>query len=307
MNILVVGTGAVGGFLGTQLHLAGREVTFLARPDSAATLRDNGLRLIDHAGTEHVVAPAVTTARGIDRQWDIIVLAVKGQALQSVIADLAPAVGPATVIVPTLNGMTHMRTLAEWFGADHLLGGVCFLATEQRMDRTIVQLTPAASLTVGELDQRVDRIDSIANSLDHAGYTLSVSETISHDMWEKWFLLATAGALNCLLDADAGSAVAVPAGFATARGLIDEAKRVCAAAGFEPRSAALARAFDLLTTRESRFTTSMYRDFRAGRAVEHETIVGDLIDEGHRHGIDVPLFEAAYARLCTYSHALAGK
>lgn len=301
MNILVVGTGAVGGYLGTYLQLRGRDVTFFTRPQSVELLQQNGIRVIDYLGRERTVSPQLVTRDSVDRHWDIVVLAVKGQALASVIDDISPAVGPDTVIVPTLNGMRHMQTLTDHFGRQRLLGGFCFLSTEQREDRSITQLTEGASLTIGELDRRTDRIGEISTTFDDAGYTFSVSETIEQDMWEKWFFLATAGAINCLLDGDIGSVMGVPGGAATAARLIDESRRVCNAAGFDPREPARTQTEKVLTTPGSRFTTSMYRDLRAGRAVEHRSILGDLVDEAKRYNIDTPLLEAAYARLGIYS------
>ena len=301
MNILVVGTGAVGGYLGTCLQLTGRDVTFFARPQSVELLQENGIRVIDYRGHERAVSPRLVTRESVDRHWDIIVLAVKGQALPSVIDDISPAVGPDTVIVPTLNGVHHMQTLTEHFGRQRLLGGFCFLSTEQREDRSIKQLTEGASLTIGELDRRTDRISDIAAVFNDADFTFSVSSTIEWDMWEKWYFLATAGAINCLLDGDIGSVMSVPGGAATAARLIDESRRVCHAAGFDPREPARTQAEKLLTTPGSRFTTSMYRDLRAGRAVEHRSILGDLVDEAKSYDVDTPLLEAAYARLGIHS------
>jgi 2-dehydropantoate 2-reductase len=43
MRILVVGAGSTGGYFGGRLAQAGRDVTFLVRPERAARLRADGL------------------------------------------------------------------------------------------------------------------------------------------------------------------------------------------------------------------------------------------------------------------------
>ena len=111
MKILVVGAGATGGWFGARLALAGRDVTFLVRPGRAAVLRERGLRL---AGLDDdVFTPRTVTAAELDGRYDVVLLAVKALALEQAMADLAPAVGPGTVIVPFLNGMAHVDTLTR--------------------------------------------------------------------------------------------------------------------------------------------------------------------------------------------------
>ena len=45
MNIAIVGAGAIGGFIGARLALAGNAVSALARGATAAALRQHGFRL----------------------------------------------------------------------------------------------------------------------------------------------------------------------------------------------------------------------------------------------------------------------
>ena len=52
MRIAVVGAGAIGGYLGARLSLAGEEVTFIARGPNLAAIQANGLKLIAEDGTE---------------------------------------------------------------------------------------------------------------------------------------------------------------------------------------------------------------------------------------------------------------
>jgi 2-dehydropantoate 2-reductase len=49
----------------------------------------------------------------------------------------------------------------------------------------------------------------------------------------------------------------------------------------------------------SRQTSSLYRNMLAGRAVEHEPIIGDMLARVSDHA-EYPLLSAAYARLSIY-------
>src|SRR5258707_10923208 len=99
MRILVVGAGATGGFFGALLAGAGRDVTFLVRPARAALLRERGLGVVglgEHLELERKLA----LAADLTAPFDLVLVTVKEAGLDGAIADLAPAVGPDTLILP---------------------------------------------------------------------------------------------------------------------------------------------------------------------------------------------------------------
>ena len=57
MKIAIIGVGAIGGYVGIRLALAGEDVTFIARGASLEALRTRGIRLLNADGTE----PAIRT------------------------------------------------------------------------------------------------------------------------------------------------------------------------------------------------------------------------------------------------------
>lgn len=59
LKFLIVGAGAVGGFVAARLADAGYNVTLLVRPGRAARLRDEGLRIASQDRERQQVARAV--------------------------------------------------------------------------------------------------------------------------------------------------------------------------------------------------------------------------------------------------------
>ena len=149
MKILVVGAGAVGGYFGARLAQAGRDVTFLVRPVRSQQLRSEGLRIVSPHG-DLTLQPKTITGKELNSPFDIIFLSVKAQALDEAMKDMAPAVGPDTMIYPVLNGMRHVETLTRRFGDHAVLGGVCMVSTDLDEQGRIVQITPMQKLTYGE-------------------------------------------------------------------------------------------------------------------------------------------------------------
>lgn len=310
MSILVVGAGAVGGYYGGRLAQAGRDVTFLVRGRRAAALRERGLRLVSGDRTE-VIEPHVVTAAelaagaGLAGPVGTVVITVKAAGLDAAIAEVAPAVGPETAVVPVLNGMRHMDMLNAAFSSARVLGGVALIATQLDGNGDVAVLSPDASLTIGAQDrQRTPAVERAHQLLGGAGFPVTISDDIVAAMWSKWAFIASAGAATCLLGGTAGEIVAA-GGDASARAIVAEAGLIAAANDYPIPAAARQQTESMLTAPGSPFASSMYRDLRQGRPVEVDTILGDLLERGRRGGVRTPLLEAAAVALRVHNDRLA--
>ena len=182
MRFLVVGAGAVGGFIAARLVDAGCDVTVLVRPQGAARLRDGGLRIAGPDGAR-VLRPAVATADELTSGYDAIVLTVKSEDLDGAMADIEPAVKPPAVIIPFLNGMAHVQALTSRFGSA-VLGGTLRIATQSENDGTIRALTPQFDVELGELDGSPGtRVDRLTAAFKDAGADVTVPGNIVDAMW----------------------------------------------------------------------------------------------------------------------------
>lgn len=302
MRILTAGAGATGGYFGARLIQAGRDVTFLVRPARAAQLRRDGLRVVSPHG-DFTVAPKLVVAGEIAGPFHLVVLAVKAYALEQALADLAPAIGADTMIMPLLNGMRHIDLLAERFGEAPVLGGVCIVAATVDAEGRIVQLADMQELAYGERNGAASaRVDALDEAMQGAGFRARRSDAIMPDMWEKWVMLATAGGITCLLRGNVGEIEAVPGGADLALRFLAESASVAAASGFPPREAFMARARGTMTAKGSSFASSMYRDLQGNAPVEVEHILGDLLYRARGFDLPTPLLEAAVAQLRVYQN-----
>jgi 2-dehydropantoate 2-reductase len=299
MRILVVGAGSTGGYFGGRLAQAGRDVTFLVRPERAARLRAEGLQILSSHG-DVTLTPRLVTAADLDAPFDAVLLTVKAYSLDAAMDDLAPAVGPETMILPVLNGMRHVGKLAERFGERAVVGCVCRVATRLDERGRIVQLAGFQELAYGERNGapsgRTERLDAV---MQGAGFDARLSRTIEREMWEKWVLLATLGGITCLMRGTVGE-IEAAGGVPFVLGFLEEVVATVTAAGHPPSEAFLTNARSLLTTKGSPLTSSMYRDLQEGRPIEADQIIGDLLAHARRLGVPAPLLAAAYTHLLIY-------
>jgi 2-dehydropantoate 2-reductase len=305
MRLLVVGAGSTGGYIGARLSQAGRDVTFLVRPARAAQLRARGLEIVSPHGAL-TLAPRLLTAAQLTQPFDAILLAVKSFQLEATLDDMAPAVGPDTMILPVLNGMRHMEVLAQRFGPHHLLGATLKVSTMLDDTGRIVHLSGVQDLSYGELDgSMTPRIRALDEFLQGAGFDARLSPVIRREMWEKWVLLAALGGITCLMRGPIGAVEAAPGGAEFALRFLDEVVAVVNAVGERPAQEFLLTVRQVLTTKQSPLTSSMYRDLQGGRPVEADQIIGDLQRRARQAQIATPLIDAARAHLGVYEGALA--
>jgi 2-dehydropantoate 2-reductase len=297
MRILVVGAGATGGYFGGRLAQAGRDVTFLVREGRARTLRERGLRIVG-LGEQTVLEPELVTADAIEGPYDLVLLTVKESGLTGAVADLAPAVGPDTLIVPVLNGMRQIDVLVERFGEQAVLGGIAYVMTTIDADGDILRLAGMHRLTYGRRDGSVDdKVRAVHAALSDAGFDTALSERILSAMWSKWTFIASLGAVCVVGGGTVGEVAGVPGGTALADTVLAEAASVAAAAGHPVPEKELAAYAGMLTAQGSDDTSSLFRDLSAGLPVEAEQIFGDLVARAEALEVAVPSLAAAAIRL----------
>lgn len=307
MRILIVGAGATGGYFGARLAEAGRDVTFLVRPARAAQLRRTGLVITSPHG-DLTIQPRLLETGVSTAPFDLVLIGLKAYALDPALDDIAAVTGPETMLVPFLNGMRHLDALIARFGERPVLGGVCLVATTLNPEGGIVQLAPFQEIIYGERDGSTSpRVTAIDAAMQGAGFKARIATNVMAEMWNKWMLLASGGALTCLLRGTAGDIEAVPGGTAVAHRMVDEVMAVATAAGYPPNAATNERVRTTLTGKNSPFATSMYRDLVAGLPVEAEQILGDMVKRAQGFGQATPLLDAALVQLRIYQNRLAAR
>jgi 2-dehydropantoate 2-reductase len=300
MRILVVGAGSTGGYFGGRLAQAGRDVTFLVRPERAAYLRKKGLQIISPNG-DVTLTPRLVTAGEIDAPYDAILLTVKAFSLEAALEDFAPAVGRQTMILPVLNGMKHVDILMGRFGEQAVLGCVCKVATMVDEEGRIVQLAKFQELAYGEMkgvaSARTEELDAFMRG---AGFDAKLSSTIEREMWEKWVLLATLGGVTCLMRGSIGEIMAAPGGEEFVLSCFKEVVSVVSAVGHPPTESFLESTKLALTTKGSPLTSSMYRDLQGAREIESDQIIGDLLVRARSTRVATPFLSLANTLLAVY-------
>ena len=301
MKTLILGAGAIGGYVGGRLHQSGADVTFLVRPARNEALKRDGLVIKSSKGD--ITQKVKAVLKGSDGgPYDIVLLTCKAYDLDSAIEAAAPAIGASTTIVPLLNGMRHIDVLGAKFGDARVVGGLARVGVAMTSDGTIQHTSPFAAISFGERDGKPPRAALL--ELDAAIKKSSVDgglhQNIVQDLWDKWIMLCSLAATCCLMRGTAGDILEAGEGQAIVLETVEECHKVAAAAGCDPGPKGMENVRSYLTQKGSRFAASMLHDLEKGSMVEADHVVGDMIARAKKAGIATPNLRIAYAHLQTY-------
>jgi 2-dehydropantoate 2-reductase len=307
LRILVLGAGAVGGYFGGRLAEAEADVTFLVRPARAAALTARGL-VIESPMGDLLLPVRVATADTLTESFDTVLLTAKAYDLDQALAAIGPAVGPATAILPVLNGVAHLDRLDAVFGPHRVLGGVAYIGATLTADGVIRHLNRIHGITFGERSGGVsERVEAIAQAFAVTKVNALASDNILLDMWEKFVMIASLAGMNCLMRGSVGEIMGTRDGESLMLELLAECQAVAAASGYAPRPPHRAQCRAMLTEHGSDNSASMRRDLEGGQRTEGEAVLGDMLRRARALGTPAPLLRTAVCHLQVHENRLASQ
>jgi 2-dehydropantoate 2-reductase len=301
LKILILGAGAIGGYVGGRLQQSGADVTFLVRPGRRAALARDGLVIKSTKGD--VTQKAKTVDSGAEGgPYDVVILTCKAYDLDSAIAAVAPAVGSDSTVVPLLNGMRHIEILAKRFGEAKVVGGLARVGVAMSDTGAILHTSPFAAISFGERDGGKPRkaLVELDAAIKKSGLDGGLHANIVQDMWDKWIMLCSLATMCCLMRGTSGDILEAGEGQALMLETVEECRKVAAAAGCDPGDKGMQNVRSYLTQKGSRFAASMLHDLEKGALVEADHVVGDMIERARKAGFATPNLRMAYAHLQVY-------
>lgn len=309
MRVLILGAGAMGGYYGGRLieAKAGADVTFLVREGRKATLAEKGL-VIDSPACGNFQTPvhAITGAElAQEKPFDVVLFTCKAYDLDSALEAITPAVSANTVVLPVLNGMSHMDLLNSRFGKERVWGGVAKIAAQLLPDGTIKHLNDWRALVFGEQSGEVSpRALAFAAAFGASAVKAEPVANIMQAMWEKCVHLTTVAAMTSLMRASIGEIVR-GGGAELMLEALKSNSEVAAREGYAPSATFQQEYGRMFTDPTIPYGASMLRDIERGGQVESDHIVGFMRDKAQKYGIPARLLDISYVHLKAYEQRRA--
>ena len=325
MRFCVVGAGAIGGYLGARLALAGHPVDFIARGRNLAVINAEGFRLIEEDGSErHTRDVRAASDPSTLEAPDAVLLTVKAHQVIDLLPTLTALVGPQTMLVTMVNGVPwwyFQRLAGPWEGrvvesvdpggvlqaalaADRIIGSVVYPAAEL-LAPGVVKVVEGQRFSIGELDgSRSERIDALSQALMSAGFKAPVSRDIRSELWVKLWGNLSFNPISALTHATLEDICRFPPTRALAERMMAEAQAVAEALGVRFRITLAQRLAGAEAVGAHK--TSMLQDVENGRALELAALVGAVVELGRVTGQPTPTIEAVHAATALLARTLSG-
>ena len=314
MKIAIIGAGAIGGYVGVKLALAGEDVTFVVRGANLDAIRRNGMKLVMSDGSEHVAHDVRATndyaSAGVQ---DIVVLAMKAHQVDAVANDVPKLIGPDTVVVTMQNGIpfwyfhehggalagTTVKSvdpsglIAAKIPARQVLGCVVYPASELTAPG-VVRHIEGDRFPIGELDgSRSERALRVSACFTNAGFKAPVLDDIRAEIWLKLWGNLTFNPISSLSRSTLVDICRFPLTRELAANMMREAQTVAEKLGITFRVSLDKRIAG--AEKVGKHKTSMLQDIEAGRAPEIDALVGSVVELGRLTGTATPHIDTVYA------------
>ena len=323
MKYTIVGAGAIGGYLGAKLALAGEEVTFIARNRNLAAINARGMTLHLPDGTTEQAknVRAVQDAAEAGPQ-DVVLLTTKAHQLLDLVPGMQALFGPETMVVSMVNGIPwwYFQKLGGAYEAQQLrsvdpdgalsagidvkriIGGIVYPAAEL-LEPGVIKVIEGNRFTLGELDnQRTPRIEALSKSMMAAGFKAPVSRDIRSEIWVKLWGNLTFNPVSALSHATLEDICTYPLTRALAQRMMEEAQRVGEKLGVTFKVSVDQRIAGAQAVGAHK--TSMLQDVEQGRALELEALLGSVVELARITDTPTPTIDAIYAVTSLLSHTL---
>jgi 2-dehydropantoate 2-reductase len=312
VRFLIVGAGAIGGYLGARMAHAGVDVTLFARGPHLRAMQEHGVQVKSAEG-DFVARPTIADSLEKVGPVDVVFLGVKAHSLPQLAPHLKPVLGPETTVVSTQNGIPWWYFQGfggEWEGlrlervdpggvissaieARQVVGSIVYFSTEITSPG-VIQHIEGNRISIGEPDaSRSERCRRIAEALIASGLRCPVTTRIRHEIWVKVLGNASLNPVSALTRATLAQMLRDPGVSIVIRNIMGEVEAVSRKLGMELPVSIEQRMAGAEKVGEHK--TSMLQDLETGRPMELEALVGSVVELGERVGLPMPYTRTVYS------------
>ena len=312
MKVCIYGAGAIGGYVGAQLAIAGADVSLVARGPHLKAMRENGLKL--RIGGEERVAKVTCTDDPAELgAQDFVFVSLKAHSIPGVVDAMQPLLNDNTSIVTAVNGIpywyfyqhgnefegTTLQTIdpgaRQWtaLGPERAIGCIVYPATEV-VEPGVIQHVYGDKFPLGEPSgEQTERVQQLSKMMESAGLRAPVMDNIRDEMWLKLWGNLCFNPISALTHATLDVITATPGTRAVAKAMMLEGQAIAERLGVRFRVDVERRINGAGAVGAHK--TSMLQDLERGRAMEIDPLVTVVQELGRLTGIPTPTIDTVLA------------
>lgn len=295
MNIVIYGTGGVGGYFGARLAQSGNNVTFIARGKHLEAIQKNGLQLKSIKGN-YLLKPVNATSNIFEVEIiDLILICVKTWQLQEVAEIIKPVLNENTIVIPLLNGVENSSVLCSVIDEKHVLGGLCKVVSFIEDFGIINHMSYEPTIVFGELaNVKTERALQLEKVFKNSGISTKLASDIQKEIWTKFLFITTVSAIGALTRATIGEMIASEEIKKIMYQTAEEILNISKAKGVDLHKDIIEKQFQIIESQPYNTTSSLQRDMMKGKPSELASQNGAIVKMGKELGIPTPVNDFIY-------------
>ncbi len=306
-SVLVVGTGAIGGFYGAMLARAGADVSVVCRSDYEKVSSD-GIEVISAFGN-HQFRPrqVLNSCAQCAKNPDYILVTLKVLPEIEPAALIHDAVGPSTTIVLLQNGVDVEQSVASAFPENKIVSALAFVCVV-RPAPAVVHHQDYGPVILGDFPAGIsDETRTLGELFQKAGVPVTLTEHVQIARWVKLIWNAPFNNISVLSGGcDTRQIMDSTELSDLARCVMEEVHAIATAIGYPLPEGIIEK--NLMETRKmTAYRPSMLQDYQAGRPLEVEAILGNALRRARGLNVPVPCMETMYALMLQMDTQSQGK
>jgi 2-dehydropantoate 2-reductase len=297
-----MGAGGVGGYFGGRLAASGSDVTFIARGEHLAAMRNEGLRIASSLGNALIHPVQATGDPAAVGPVDMVWITVKLWTTEEAARAVAPLIGPNTAVVSFQNGVEAADTLVRLYGRSHVMGGAAHISAVIDKPGVIRHNGALQKLAFGELDgTRSPRAEALLAAARRAGIDVTLPDDINRVIWEKFVFLVGLSGMTSVTRQPIGPVREDPDTRAMLLEVMREVAALARAKNINIAADVAERQLAFIDGLPREMIASMFGDLKRGNRLELPWLAGAVVRLGRELGVPTPMNTAIYAALKPYA------
>jgi 2-dehydropantoate 2-reductase len=292
-KVSIIGMGALGLLYGSQIvkHLGMEAVDYIMDDNRFAKYKDQKF----YCNGEEL--QFVLTRDSEAKPADLLMVAVKSTGLSKAIASMKRCIGPDTIILSVLNGISSEKEIGAHYGMDKVIYTVAQGMDAMKFDHKL-NYTHIGELRLGIVDKsQKDKLDRVISFFDQIELPYVVEEDILHRMWSKFMLNVGVNQTCMVYDTDYAGVLAFGEPNRTMISAMREVIAIANAEGIKLSEADLNQYIEIIGRLNPEGMPSMGQDRINRKLSEVESFAGTVIEIAKKHKIYVPTNEFLYRRV----------
>jgi 2-dehydropantoate 2-reductase len=289
-TVSIIGLGAIGAAYGSKLFdVLHDSFRVVANGERIQRFQQNGLYINGEKYEFPYITPETKTEPS-----DLVIFAVKNAELKQAIKDMKHHIGPDTIILSLLNGISSEEEIYEAYQNEHILYSLSVEIDAVRRNNE-VNYSTIGRICFGEKEPTISEdVQAVQDLFDQAQIPYEISENMLHTLWWKFMINVGVNQTSAVLRAPYGVFQQIPSAYEFMESVMYEVVALSEKVGVPLSEEDVKKFKPILHKLSPEGRTSMLQDVDAGRKTEVNNFAGKVCELGRVYGVPTPINEQLY-------------